>query len=84
MKTFRDQYCQCSEEGLTNGVMRKKITPMMMPFCPKQAKKMLAVIKKDKITHFNFIRCGRFGGQCKSSNIQCRELRMAGEQTEVV
>lgn len=84
MKLYGQQFRECSEAGLTKGRIKTKITPDLLPFCPAKAKKMARVIKKNKITHFHFIKCGRFGGQCKSSNPQCKELRMAGKQTEVV
>lgn len=75
MKTFQTQFRECSEAGLTNGVIKKKITPGMLPLCPEKAKKMRAAIKKLKIDRISFVRCGRFAGQCSSSHIQCRELR---------
>lgn len=77
---------ECSEAGFHKEVISEPITPELMPFCPAKAKKMARVIKKNKITHFNFTKCGRFGDKCSSKHPKCIELRkqVVGKQTEVV
>jgi hypothetical protein len=71
MKLFSQQFRECSEQGLTKGKMRKKLTPDMLPFCPTKREAFL----KQKITHLNFVRCGRFGGQCRGHHPKCQALR---------
>ena len=80
MKSFLHQFVECSKAGFHKEVISEPITPDMLPFCPSKARQMAEAIKKDKITHFTFIKCGRFGGQCKSSHPKCKALRCSTQQ----
>ena len=75
MKSFVTQFNECKTAGYCNGIIKKKITPNMLPFCPCKAKKFAKKIREGKMTHMTFILCGRFGGTCRSRHPHCMEMR---------
>ena len=52
-----------------------EITPEMLPIDPIVRKKMVAHMIKEKMTHFSLVKCGRFGGVCRSKHPECIQFR---------
>lgn len=75
MRTFQQQFQICRKLGLAKGKVKKKITADMMPFCPAVAKKMLTSLQKSGVSHLEFLECGKFGGQCSSGHVKCKNMR---------
>jgi hypothetical protein len=71
VKSFLQQFRECRKLGHHKEHIRKKLTADMMPFCPAKAH----VFIKHNITHINLIKCGRFGGTCRSKHPMCLRLR---------
>jgi hypothetical protein len=74
MKTFLEQYRECHKAGLK--IKKVPITPDLLPICPAKAKKMLKIIRKEKLTHFDFFQCRFDENSTCSSNVKiCKEMR---------
>jgi len=74
-KPFADQFRKCYKEGLTSETEFHSFEkyPNLLPRFP--SKEMVKEIKTGKFNGIDFIKCGRFGGICSSSNVECRKLR---------
>ena len=78
MRSFREQYIECEENGFhAYGEVEKfKDHPEMLPspFHPA-APKIAQKLKEDPEFGLTPIMCLRFGGQCHSGHLDCRQMR---------
>ena len=78
MKSFREQYIECEENGYhaTGEIEKFKDHPELLPSPFHRASKVIAEkLKEDPDFGFAPIMCLRFGGQCSSGHKDCKELR---------
>jgi len=75
MKTHREQFGECEDQGFLNKTILKsfKDHPENLPAFPK--KKMRDAIESGEMTGISIFECGRFGGECSSGHIDCQKMR---------
>jgi|SRR5581483_8888254 len=85
MKSFREQFIECSKNKLHGDgpFLKWKDHPELLPIFPKAARAVARVLKKDPEAGLQTISCLKFGGQCSSGHPQCRELRNATRTSQV-
>ena len=79
MKPFNKQFKECSYLNmLGKGSFKKwKDHPELLPLPWSRAAKLIAEeIEINPNAGVGFIGCKRFGGDCNSGNLECKELRM--------
>ncbi len=81
MKPFRLQYTECQNLGLNKEYEFHsfKDNPNSLPLLLDPAKLEIfnQKLRSGEIQGFNIPKCGTFGGQCSSGNVECRKLRSA-------
>ena len=78
MKSFHEQFRECSEEGMHGaGELEKwKDHPENLPFAWSRAAKLIEEeLKVNPNAGLRTIACLRFGGVCKSDHPECKKLR---------
>lgn len=78
IKSFRDQFILCDDEGMHKpGPLRKfKDHPELLPaYWHPAAPKVAKLLDKDPEAGLTPLLCLRFGGECSSANPDCMRLR---------
>jgi hypothetical protein len=71
MRSYRNQFCECFEDGYTDENVFVPFTALNLPLLP--SKDFLDSLEEGDGLYS--IVCGRFGGVCSSKNEKCVELR---------
>lgn len=78
IKPFVEQFRECSDLGFHKaGELQKfKDHPELLPAPWHHAAKKIAELLKENPDEGRIpVMCLRFGGECRSSNVECRKLR---------